>query len=192
MLLDAKPIAPVQRHRFETKPDEFLDCVTRGIYLLRHEGKPIVALLSLPESNYNFSVKLLFDYLSLSLVILAFGLCGTIGAFATRYMHREPGFNRFFVLYAMFLLGMVLSALAGTIETLFTGCLCTSGGVTGLPVARSHTRAVPSWLAVATRRPSGLKAKSVSGASWASSARRRPLAMSQTRSTPLPGGAVNG
>lgn len=52
LLLDDKPIAPVQRQRFETKPDEFLDCVTRGIYLLHHEGKPIVALLSQPESCY--------------------------------------------------------------------------------------------------------------------------------------------
>src|SRR5205823_11134530 len=40
---------------------------------------------------------------------------------ANRYMHREPGYNRFFVLYAFFIAGMVLAALAGTIETLFFG-----------------------------------------------------------------------
>src|SRR6185369_12413653 len=38
-----------------------------------------------------------------------------------RYLHREPGFHRFFFLYAMFVTGMVASALAGTIETLFIG-----------------------------------------------------------------------
>ena len=48
-------------------------------------------------------------------------LSGTIGAFASKYMHRERGFNRFFVLYAIFVLGMVIASLAGTIETLFTG-----------------------------------------------------------------------
>ena len=53
--------------------------------------------------------------------ILSFVLSGTIGAFASKYMHREPGFNRFFVLYAIFVLGMVVTSLAGTIETLFTG-----------------------------------------------------------------------
>ena len=53
LLLDDKLIAPVQRQRFETKPDEFLDCVTRGIYLVYHGGKPIVVLLSLPDSNYD-------------------------------------------------------------------------------------------------------------------------------------------
>ena len=70
---------------------------------------------------YHFSVKFVFDRLSVPLVILSYILSGTIGAFATRYMHRERGFNRFFVLYAVFLLGMVVASLAGTIETLFTG-----------------------------------------------------------------------
>jgi NADH-quinone oxidoreductase subunit L len=71
--------------------------------------------------HYHFSVKLVFDRLSVPLVILSFVLCGTIAAFATRYMHREGGYNRFFVLYAVFVLGMVLTCLAGTIETLFAG-----------------------------------------------------------------------
>ena len=66
-------------------------------------------------------MKFVYDRLSVPFVILSFLLCGTIGAFATRYLHREPGYNRFFTLYAVFLLGMVLAALAGTIETLFAG-----------------------------------------------------------------------
>jgi NAD(P)H-quinone oxidoreductase subunit 5 len=36
-------------------------------------------------------------------------------------MHRERGYNRFFVLYAVFAAGMALASLAGTIETLFAG-----------------------------------------------------------------------
>lgn len=71
--------------------------------------------------HYHFSVKFVFDRLSVPFVILSFVLCGTIGAFANKYMHRERGFNRFFVLYAFFVLGMVVTSLAGTIETLFTG-----------------------------------------------------------------------
>ena len=66
-------------------------------------------------------MKFVFDRLSVPFAILSFVLCGTIGAFATRYMHRERGFNRFFVLYAIFVLGMVVTSLAGTIETLFAG-----------------------------------------------------------------------
>lgn len=74
-----------------------------------------------PKDDYRFQVKFVFDRLSVPMVILSFLLCGTIGAFATRYRHREPGYNRFFVLYAVFLLGMVTASSAGTIETLFTG-----------------------------------------------------------------------
>lgn len=73
------------------------------------------------KPHYHFSIKFMFDRLSVPFLILTFILCGTIGAFATRYMHRERGFNRFFFLFAMFLLGMVVTSLAGTIETLFAG-----------------------------------------------------------------------
>jgi NAD(P)H-quinone oxidoreductase subunit 5 len=70
---------------------------------------------------FHFSIKFVFDRLSVPLAILSFVLSGTVGAFATRYLHREPGFNRFFVLYSIFQLGMIITSLAGTIETLFTG-----------------------------------------------------------------------
>jgi NADH-quinone oxidoreductase subunit L len=73
------------------------------------------------HAHYHFAVEFEFDVLSVPLALLSFVLCGTIGGFAARYLHREPGFNRFFVLYALFLLGMVTAALADTVETLFVG-----------------------------------------------------------------------
>ncbi len=96
----------------------------------------------LQQPHYHFSFKLRFDALSLPFVFLAFLLCGTIGAFGTRYLHRDPGYNRFFVLYAMFVVGMVLSALAGTIETLFTGWELV-GLSSALLVAFFHERPMP-------------------------------------------------
>ncbi len=71
--------------------------------------------------QYHFSIKFVFDRLSVPMAILSFTLSGTIGAFASRYMHRDAGYNRFFVLYTLFVLGMVVTSLAGTIETLFAG-----------------------------------------------------------------------
>lgn len=71
--------------------------------------------------HYHFSVKLTFDRLRVAFSILSFVLCGTIAVFASRYMHRESGYNRFFVLFAVFVVGMVLTALAGSIEVLFAG-----------------------------------------------------------------------
>jgi NADH-quinone oxidoreductase subunit L len=85
----------------------------------RYEAIELGEWVAIP--HYQFALKLVFDRLSVPLVILSFVLCGTIAAFATRYMHRERGYNRFFVLYAVFVVGMVLTALAGTIETLFVG-----------------------------------------------------------------------
>ena len=86
----------------------------------RHVAIEIGNWVVIPDV-YHFSVKLIFDRLSVPFVILSFVLCGVIGAFANRYMHREAGFHRFFICYAMFLLGMAITSLAGTIETLFAG-----------------------------------------------------------------------
>ena len=95
-----------------------------GHWVILHEHTD-PALLATEQhakhSLYHFSFKFEFDRLSVPFVILTFVLCGTIGAFADKYMHREAGFNRFFMLYAIFVLGMVVTALAGTIETLFSG-----------------------------------------------------------------------
>ena len=45
----------------------------------------------------------------------------SLSAFSNRYLHREPGYNRYFVLLAMFVTGMLLVALAGNVEVLFVG-----------------------------------------------------------------------
>jgi NADH:ubiquinone oxidoreductase subunit 5 (subunit L)/multisubunit Na+/H+ antiporter MnhA subunit len=44
-----------------------------------------------------------------------------VNAFAGKYLHREPGFTRFFVLLAVFGTGMNLMVLAGSIDVLFAG-----------------------------------------------------------------------
>jgi NADH-quinone oxidoreductase subunit L len=96
--------------------------------------------VAIPE--YHFTIKFVFDRLSVPLTILSFLLCGTIGGFATRYMHRESGYNRFFVLFALFQLGMIVASLAGTIETLFVGWELV-GLSSALLVAYFQDRAAP-------------------------------------------------
>src|SRR5262245_31176555 len=49
--------------------------------------------------HFHFSLKFVFDRLSVPMCILTFVLCGTIGAFANKYLHREQGFARFFMQY---------------------------------------------------------------------------------------------
>lgn len=71
--------------------------------------------------GYGFALDFLVDGISLGFATLALALCGVDAAFSYRYLHREPGFNRYFVLYALFLAGITLIALAGSIEVLFAG-----------------------------------------------------------------------
>ncbi len=63
----------------------------------------------------------LVDGLSLGFVVLATGVCGIVAAFSNRYLHLEPGYGRYFVLFAAFVTGITVVALAGSIEVLFTG-----------------------------------------------------------------------
>jgi len=71
--------------------------------------------------SYHLKLAFVLDVLSLAYTILTLLLCGIIGAFSTRYMHRESGYGRFFLLFAVFLLGMVTASLSDTVETLFAG-----------------------------------------------------------------------
>ncbi len=77
--------------------------------------------ISIEAEHFHFHLKFVFDRLSVPFTILSFVLCGVVGSFTRRYLHKETGYNRFFLCYGFFFAGMVISALAGTIETLFLG-----------------------------------------------------------------------
>src|SRR5262249_16310858 len=71
--------------------------------------------------EYAFEIALLLDPLSMALVVLTTTVCGLIGMFSFTYMHREPGFARFFLLLLLFTAGMLLLVMAGDAELLFVG-----------------------------------------------------------------------
>lgn len=68
-----------------------------------------------------FRFDFLLDAGSLSFALLCASICGIVARFSYRYLHLEPGFQRYFTLYAFFVLGILMIALAGSIEVLFTG-----------------------------------------------------------------------
>lgn len=107
----------------------------------RHEV-PIELGEWLKIPGYHLRFKIEFDRLSVPFVMLTFVLCGTVGSFAFQYMHREAGFSRFFVHYALFLFGMIVTSLSGTIETLFCGWEMV-GLSSALLVAFFHERPAP-------------------------------------------------
>jgi NAD(P)H-quinone oxidoreductase subunit 5 len=67
------------------------------------------------------AIEFLVDRLSLAFAVLVSGIAGVVSAFSNRYLHREPGYNRYFVLLAMFVTGMLFVALAGNVQVLFIG-----------------------------------------------------------------------
>jgi NAD(P)H-quinone oxidoreductase subunit 5 len=68
-----------------------------------------------------FRFDLLVDSGALAFALLAAVICGVVARFSFRYLHRERGFHRYFVLFSAFALGMQMVALAGSIEVLFAG-----------------------------------------------------------------------
>lgn len=73
------------------------------------------------SERLGFAFDFLVDRRSLGFAALATGICGVVAAFSSRYLHREAGFQRYFVQLAMFALGITLVAVAGSIEVLLAG-----------------------------------------------------------------------
>jgi len=67
------------------------------------------------------AIEFLVDQRALAFAALSAAIAGVVSAFSNRYLHRESGYNRYFVLLAMFVTGMLLVALAGNVEVLFIG-----------------------------------------------------------------------
>ncbi len=70
---------------------------------------------------YRLSWVASLDPLSLLVVMLACGLVCIVGIFSESYLHQERGFLRFYLLTAIFGLGVELVALAGSLDQVFFG-----------------------------------------------------------------------
>ena len=71
--------------------------------------------------DYHFPLVLMADRLSLPFLALAAMLSGLIGQFSATYLHREPGFLRFFLLLHLFSFGSSLAFAAGSFDLLAAG-----------------------------------------------------------------------
>jgi NADH:ubiquinone oxidoreductase subunit 5 (subunit L)/multisubunit Na+/H+ antiporter MnhA subunit len=72
-------------------------------------------------AEYGFPLSLLMDKLSLPLVGTTVVLAGILGSFSVRYLHRDPGFFRFFLLMHLFTFGALLVFTAGSLDLLVVG-----------------------------------------------------------------------
>ncbi|NCX99927.1 MAG: hypothetical protein EBX35_15475, partial [Planctomycetia bacterium] len=96
--------------------------ITLGVLAVRGFVPEIVHLGSwFTVGHHEATIDLVADALSVPYVCFSTGLCALVNAFAGKYLHREPGFTRFFLLLAVFGTGMNLMVLAGSIDVLFAG-----------------------------------------------------------------------
>ena len=92
--------------------------------------------------GFEIPVALVADRLSLPLIGLTLALTGLIAVFSRRYIHREPGFFRFFALLHLFAFGSLLVFAAGSADLLIGGweLICISSS---LLVGFFHNRPEP-------------------------------------------------
>lgn len=89
-----------------------------------YSGEPIVRAELGPwfaSSHYAFHWDLGADRLSIPFAAFSAALVGLIGAFSRRYLHREPGFFRFYLLLTLFGCSVELLVLAGSLDLAFFG-----------------------------------------------------------------------
>ncbi|MCB9869526.1 MAG: NADH/ubiquinone/plastoquinone (complex I) [Planctomycetes bacterium] len=92
--------------------------------------------------DYTFEWRLLADHLSVPFALFAAVLVGLIGVFSRRYLHRERGFFRFYLLLALFGAGVEIVVLAGALDQVFFGWELV-GLTSALLIAFFHERAKP-------------------------------------------------
>jgi NADH-quinone oxidoreductase subunit L len=71
--------------------------------------------------GHRFTLELLVDRLSIAMVLTTGLVTALVARFSVRYLHRDPGFLRYFVLLCVFDAGMQLLVLAGSYDLLFIG-----------------------------------------------------------------------
>ncbi len=71
--------------------------------------------------DHAFPLSLTLDRLSLPMVALTVVLVGIVGSFSVRYLHRDPGYFRFFLLMHLYSFGSLLLFTAGSLDLLIAG-----------------------------------------------------------------------
>ncbi len=92
--------------------------------------------------HYAFEWIFIADHLSLPFATFSAALIGLVAAFSMRYLHREPGFARFYLLLALFGTAVEFVVLAGSLDLVFLGWELV-GLTSALLIAFFHERRRP-------------------------------------------------
>jgi NAD(P)H-quinone oxidoreductase subunit 5 len=69
----------------------------------------------------HFPLRLCLDWLSLTMAIVTAFTATAISFFSSRYLTRDPGYQRFYLLFLLFILGMLLVVLGSNVDLVFVG-----------------------------------------------------------------------
>lgn len=94
------------------------------------------------QDHYHFGIGFAADWISAPVSALFAVLCGTIGIFSRRYLHREPGYQRFYFLLVLFTFAVQVTVLAGSLDVVFIGWELV-GLCSALLIAYFHERRKP-------------------------------------------------
>ncbi|MCH3884502.1 proton-conducting transporter transmembrane domain-containing protein [Tenacibaculum aquimarinum] len=70
---------------------------------------------------YNFFIDFYFDKVSAVYLLMAGILSYLISVYSRVYLHKEPGYKRFFITFLVFFISIQIIVLSGNFETLFVG-----------------------------------------------------------------------
>lgn len=114
-----------------TLPEKGIARLTAGVYLTASGLAAVLAAVPgtvqttgwewFAIGEYRYILTLSLDRLSAPFVLLTAILTGLTGAFSARYLHREPGFLRFFALLHLFAFGALLLFTAGSFDLVIAG-----------------------------------------------------------------------
>jgi NADH-quinone oxidoreductase subunit L len=109
---------------------------------LTHGGLtvPLGAWFSVP--GYSLQSVLLLDLPGAVFMTLTTSLIILVSVYSARYLHREPGFARFFLLLLLFTVGMLAIAAGGSLDIVFGGWELV-GLSSALLIAFFHRREAP-------------------------------------------------
>ena len=86
-------------------------------------GTPVVLSLGawFSLSHHAYELGFAADSLSAGFLLAAAVLAGVVASFSVRYLHRDPGFFRFFLLLHLFIFGAMIVFTAGSLDLLIAG-----------------------------------------------------------------------
>ena len=86
-------------------------------------GAPVILSLGawFSLSHHAYELGFAADALSAGFLLATAVLAGVVGSFSVRYLHRDPGFFRFFLLLHLFTFGAVIVFTAGSLDLLIAG-----------------------------------------------------------------------